>query len=54
MTSVNAGDEQQYLFVTFGMVLLDELHFPAHDPIKDIIGGSGAYCKIYPYDISAF
>ncbi|OBT44093.1 hypothetical protein VE00_04503 [Pseudogymnoascus sp. WSF 3629] len=39
-------EEQQCLFVTLGMIVLDEIHFPAQDPIKDVIGGSGAYCHL--------
>jgi hypothetical protein len=47
-------EEQQCLFVTLGMIVQDEIHFPAQDPIKDVIGGSGAYCKPQCYDLRAF
>ena len=30
-------------FLSLGMVVLDELHFPGKKPLTDIIGGSGAY-----------
>lgn len=30
-------------FVSFGMVVLDELRFPGKPPLLDIMGGSGAY-----------
>jgi hypothetical protein len=47
MTSATTSEEQQCLFMTLGMVVLDELHFPAQDPIMNVIGGSGAYGKVY-------
>jgi hypothetical protein len=31
------------VFVSLGMVVLDELRFPGREPLYDIIGGSGAY-----------
>ena len=44
-SATTSEEEQQCLFVTLGMLVLDEIHFPTQDPIKDVIGGSGAYCK---------
>ena len=45
VTSSPICEKQRAHFVTLGMVVLDELHFPNQEPIKDIIGGSGAYCR---------
>ncbi len=44
-TRMAASENQQCLFITLGMAVLDELHFLTQDPIQDVIGGSGAYCK---------
>ena len=33
-------------FATLGMVVLDEIYFPLQAPMKDVVGGSGAYSTI--------
>ena len=30
-------------FSTLGLVVLDEIHFPLRETIRDVVGGSGAY-----------
>lgn len=36
-------------FVSLGMVVIDELHFPSREPLIDIPGGSGAYGqRVFP------
>jgi len=45
------------MFVSLGMVILDELRFPGKAPLLDVMGGSGAYgtafnltvCRILTY-----
>ena len=34
------------LFVSLGMVILDELRFPGQRPLVDVLGGSGAYSTL--------
>ena len=38
-------------FVSLGMVVLDELHFPDQQPLYDVVGGSGAYGTKFHVDI---
>lgn len=33
-------------FVSLGMVVLDELHFPSAPTMYDVAGGSGAYSTV--------
>ena len=35
-------------FVSLGMVVLDELHFPDRESLYDVLGGSGTYGKLAP------
>ncbi|KAF2096536.1 pfkB family kinase [Rhizodiscina lignyota] len=40
------GSSDRVLFVSLGMVVLDELRFPSSPPAKDVVGGSGAYSTL--------
>ena len=35
----------QIIFVSMGMVVLDEIHFHSGNILSDVIGGSGAYSE---------
>lgn len=37
---------QRIAFTTFGMLILDELHFPSEESLINIIGGSGTFSTI--------
>jgi hypothetical protein len=36
----------QISFTTLGLLVIDEIHFGSHS-VKDVLGGSGAYGKIF-------
>ncbi len=39
-----SGDDE-IVFVSLGMLVLDELRFPSSPTLYDVVGGSGAYSK---------
>ncbi|KAJ5716668.1 hypothetical protein N7493_008579 [Penicillium malachiteum] len=39
-------EEQNISFASFGLVVLDEIRFPNQPPMKNILGGSGAYATL--------
>ncbi|KAF5859116.1 hypothetical protein ETB97_003304 [Aspergillus alliaceus] len=40
------GHLQDILFVSLGLVVLDEIRFPNREPLTDVLGGSGAYATL--------
>lgn len=42
---LHSRDSERTQFVSLGMVVLDDLYFPARESLHDIVGGSGAYGK---------
>ena len=43
---ISAEKPHQILFVSLGMVVIDELRFPGQQPLIDVLGGSGAYSTL--------
>jgi hypothetical protein len=37
-------EANQIDFVSLGMVILDDISIPSRPLIKDVVGGSGAFC----------